>query len=68
MLSAQRSENSIGNTSMTRVRGEMHGKNPDAVERWVRCLIADEGLKFVEKDVFEASLPMASSVFGKTSA
>jgi hypothetical protein len=53
---------------MTPVRGEMHRKNPDAVDRRVRCLIADEGLKFIEKDVFEASLPMASSLFGKTSA
>ncbi len=46
----------------------MHRENPDAVERRVRSLIADEGLKFVEKDVFEASLPMANSLLVKTSA
>jgi hypothetical protein len=52
---------------MTSVGGEMHRENPDAIERRIRCLIADERLKFIEKDVFEASLPMTSSLFRRTS-
>ena len=36
----------------------MHRKKRDPIKRRIRRFVANEALKFVEEDVFEASLPV----------
>lgn len=59
-----RGHDGVGEARMAPIWREMNREQRDAFERRVRRLFAKQRLNFVEEQMFEAGLTMASPLFG----